>query len=513
MTGMLSGRSVQAKPGRRVSASAEGPGGLSVLKLRRLARYGHVVAQDRGSKTGYGIDMGIRELLAAGPKPESVETWLAAQERASRAALARAVSPEGFRHVRPEFGQVVEAAPGAVAASLHRARWDPAPDYAYHWVRDAAVVMLLAPELARDDPAGWRRRMADHVAFSLRIATRPPATGGNPLRATTSADAARFLRPDSELAALSGDALLGEPRAGLDGGPDLERWSRPQYDGPALRALACLAWSGPTPAGLDDLVARDLDFTLRHAALPCVGPWEEEGERDLHAFTLLAQRAALGAGLAAGRFQNAEAAGEASARIDAALASLAEAPGGVIRARAGDPPGTSDAAVLLGVLLGDPIEPDFGLADARVLATADWLIDWSLEAFPVNGTGAPLVGRSPADRYFGGNPWLPTTFGLAEYVFRLAAMARQGLPAAGAEALRARLGDVRDGRDAARKLSALGDAFIAAVARHLPDAGPLPEQLDRATGAPCSCPDLTWSHAALEATAVARRDANPDADC
>ncbi|MEQ9126382.1 MAG: hypothetical protein RIM80_27880, partial [Alphaproteobacteria bacterium] len=95
---------------------------MSVLKLRRLARNGHVVAQDRGSKTGYGIDMSMGALLAAGANLAGVETWLAAQERASSVALARAVSPEGFRHVRPEFGQVVEPAPGAVAASLHRAR-------------------------------------------------------------------------------------------------------------------------------------------------------------------------------------------------------------------------------------------------------------------------------------------------------------------------------------------------------------------------------------------------------
>jgi len=472
-----------------------------------------VTGAARAAQSRYGIFMGIRELLAAGSRSEGVETWLAAQERASRAALARAVSPKDFQHVRPEFGQTVEAAPGAVAASLHRARWDPAPDYAYHWVRDAAVVMLLAPELARDDPTGWRLRVADHVAFSLRIATRPPTAGGNPLRPATAADAARFLRPDSELAALTGDALLGEPRASLDGGPDLERWSRPQYDGPALRALACLGWAEAALAGLDELLARDLDFTLRHAAMPCIGPWEEDGEADLHAFTLLAQRAALRAGLSAGRHVDAEAAHAAAGRIDAALARLAAGRGGVLRARAGDPAKTSDAAVLLGVLLGDPDEPAFGLADACVLATVDWLLDWSAAAFPVNADHAPLVGRGPADRYFGGNPWLPTTFGVAEYFYRLAATARRDLPAADRDALRARLGGFGEGPDGARRLSALGDAFLAAVARHLPKAGPLPEQLDRATGKPCSCPDLTWSHAALVAAAVARRDAIPDAGC
>ncbi|MDT8343395.1 MAG: hypothetical protein RQ752_03070, partial [Thermohalobaculum sp.] len=262
-----------------------------------------------------------------------LDRWADAQAAASRAALAAAVSAEGFRHERPEFGQTVFAAPGSVLASRVRARWDPAPDYAWHWVRDAAVVMRLAPALAQTDPGAWRRRMADHVTFSLHIATRP-GPDANPLRRATAAGFDRFLRPDAELAALRGDRLLAEPRANIDGSPDFERWSRPQHDGPALRALCCLGWGDAAPPGTAALLTLDLDYTLRHAAQPCIGPWEEDGEHDLHAFTLLAQRAALAAGAARGGL-GAAACAAARGQIEAALDTLWSPAEGCLRGRAG----------------------------------------------------------------------------------------------------------------------------------------------------------------------------------
>lgn len=411
-----------------------------------------------------------------------LDEWPTAQGRASEAAIRRAVSATDLTHVRPALGHTVVPAPGSVLASPLNALWDPEPDYFYHWVRDAAVVMSVAPILRRSDDEAWQQRFADYVRFSLMIATRAgPET--NPLRAGTGPEHQRFLRPDAELRALTSEALLDEPRVNADGTPDLERWSRPQFDGPALRALSCLAWDGAALDGMDALLALDLDHVLRHAAHPSIGPWEEEPPA-VHGFILLAQRAALRAGTDR---LDADMVGAAIARIEAALSDLWCEACGHLRASSAAAPGISDAGVVLGALLGDPHEATFGLADPRVIATANHVESWSRDLFAISSETAPLVGRWPDDRYFGGNPWLPTSLGFAEFHFRRAAMHLS-------EAER-------------RGCLARGTAILDAVRRVVADAGPLPEQIDRTTGAPVACRDLTWSHAAFIAAVEARRTA------
>ena len=445
-----------------------------------------------------------------------LEAWLDAQESRSRRALAASVSPTGFRHERREFGQNITAAPGSVLASRHRARWDPAPDYAYHWVRDAGVVMRLAPLLARQDSERWRRKMTEYIRFSLRIATRP-GPPRNPLRATTRPEFRKFLRPDAELAGLTADRLLGEPRANIDGSVDAERWSRPQHDGPALRALSCLTWEDESPE-LRELLSLDLGYTLRHAGEACVGPWEEEGEYDRHGFTLLAQRAAIRAGIRRGRLTSSDDATiRALGQIEHALSRLWSEDAACIRARAAGPQ-ESDAAIILGVLLDDDAEAMFGPTDRHVLATATWLRDWSSGAFPVNaGSAAQAIGRNPSDRFFGGNPWLPTTLAFAEFYFRLARDVLSDLPADAVASVAQFLDCVTvpglapappQGRaPLATRLVAEGEGFLATVRRLAPADGRLPEQVDKLTGQPTSCPDLTWSHAALVAALEERRRA------
>lgn len=419
--------------------------------------------------------------------------WIARQAPRSASALAAAVSATDLVHERPGFGQTLRPAPGSVLATRARARWDPEPDYIHHWLRDAGVAMLAAGRLRETDPEGWDARMAEHVSFSLRIATRAfPAA--NPLAPTTRADHRRFLRPDAELAAVSGAALLDEPRTAVDGTPDPERWARPQHDGPAIRALSLLRWPGRRTRDAERLIGLDLAHVQRRAGALCIGPWEEDGEHDRHAFTLFAQRAALSeAPGSLGR-------DDALARIDAALEGLWRADRYHLAAREGTE--ETDAAVVLGALLGAeaPDEP-------RILATAASVEAWSRAAFPVNaGAPAPLIGRNPADRYFGGNPWLPTTLGFAELHFVLSARVASTGPLPG-DALTARFLAVAGAgvETQAGALLARGEAFLAAVAQVAPDDGRLPEQVDAVTGRPRSCPDLTWSHAALLSALGARQ--------
>ncbi|XWN29820.1 MAG: hypothetical protein ROR55_20295 [Devosia sp.] len=419
----------------------------------------------------------------------TLDEWLAAQERYSASALLAAVSAVHLSHHRPAFGQTVRPARGSILASPLPALWDPEPDYFYHWLRDAAVVMLAASVLPDAQSQSWRTHFADYVAFSHRTATRNGPTT-NPWRPTTTPAARKYLRDDAELSMLTGDRLLSEPRVNADGSADFEAWGRPQFDGPALRAISCLAWQdargdGRQPVALAELLRLDLAHVARHAAMPCIGPWED-APAAVHSFVLLAQMAALSVGAA---FVDSGEATRAHSAIVGALDGLCVPGGGWLRASSLAGANDTDASTILGALLIAPSDAPFGVTDPRIAATAEHIEAWSCRVFPIATEARPLVGRWLGDDYFGGHPWLPTSLGFAEFYLRRAAT------------------DPDATSEQAVACLARGTAFLEAVRHLLPDAGPLPEQIDRNTGRPVSCRDLSWSHAALIMAAHARRTA------
>ena len=110
----------------------------------------------------------------------------------------------------------------------------------------------------------------------------------------------QFLRAQDDLAAAHGEALLGETRVNPDGTLDISKWPRPQYDGPAMRAIALLRWR--RAARLDDelaalvdvLIRADLRFTRHRWREAGFDIWEEE--KGLHYYTLRASAQAMEAG-------------------------------------------------------------------------------------------------------------------------------------------------------------------------------------------------------------------------
>ncbi len=327
------------------------------------------------------------------------------------------------------------------------------------------------------------------MAFSLFVSD-PTRRGpeANPLAETTHTNYRQFLRPDGELRALTGPAWLEEPRFAPDGGADLERWSRPQDDGPALRAAGVLRVAETLPHLFDDaamrLVRRDLQHVGAVAGRPCIGPWEEE-EACRSTFTLIAEWDALDRGAAwlAERGEKGEA--DALVASAASVAALAEAAvdGDVWRQSVEAPPGTVDSATILALLHADRREGKFALDAPRTLGTVVALERLFAMHYPLNrGREVPAMGRWRDDVFFGGNPWFPVTMGLAELHYRLACLTGEAAALHKAEAWMALVEDVAPPGDA------------------------LPEQFDRATGEPVSCRALTWSAAAFIG-AVAARDA------
>lgn len=406
--------------------------------------------------------------------------WIAAQRLASARALRGACSATHLTRHREGFGWTVRPAPGSILASPRVASWNPEPDYFHHWTRDAAIALRAVPLAIAADPGArgfWLGFIADFVAFSL--ASSDPDRHGpavNPLRGTTRPGLEQYLRPDAELAALAGDAWLGEPRLAPDGSPDPEQWSRPQHDGPALRASSLMTLLADLPEAASPstqaLIARDIAYTLRHAGQPCIGPWEEAPARRT-TFTLLAQWDALD------RAGHRDAAEGLAALIEQAAC---PATGGW-RDSIEAPAGSLDSATCLALLHARRADGRFALTAPRSRATMAALKSLFAGLYPINASrNPPAIGRFASDIYCGGNPWYPTTLGFAEAHYRIAT----------------RTGD----RDA----FARAEGWMALIQSIAPDPGPLPEQFDRATGQPTSCLNLTWSAAAfLEATAA--RDA------
>jgi glucoamylase len=417
--------------------------------------------------------------------------WIEAQRLASARAMRGASSATHLIRHRDGFGWTLRPAAGSILASPRVAGWDPEPDYFHHWIRDSAIVLRAVPLAIAADPEArpfWLRHLADFVRFSLLISD-PDRRGPtrNPLRGTTSKDHEEYLRPDAELAALTGEAWLAEPRFAADGSPDPERWGRPQDDGPALRALAVMAVLDLLPKAVlseaEMLIARDLAYTARVAGRPCIGPWEESPPRRT-SFTLLAQWDALDRGCARSDVQGIPASRMRAAanRVADLMTAVEDPETGGWRESVEAPAGRLDAATCLAILHARRGDGPFSMTAPRTRATVAALESIFADLYPINrGHKVPAIGRWAGDVYFDGNPWYPTTLGFAELHYRMAFAT--GDMAAFAKA----------------------EAWMRLIQQVAPTpVGPLPEQFHRRTGAPVSCLDLAWSAAAFLEAAAAR---------
>lgn len=204
------------------------------------------------------------QTIMAGQSQTTVgfDSWLSSQVEISETKLLEAIS-------RPD------AAPGSVIASPSKAN----PDYYYHWVRDAALVMNVVVDLYLKAEASkkdfYMQRLEQFVTFS---------------------------RSNQQSNALTG---LGEPKFYVDGRPYDLAWGRPQNDGPGLRALTLIRlariklvqgqteyvrnvlYDGKIPT--HSVIKADLEYVSHHWQEANFDLWEEVlGE---HFYTLMGQQA------------------------------------------------------------------------------------------------------------------------------------------------------------------------------------------------------------------------------
>lgn len=379
-----------------------------------------------------------------------------------------------------------DAAPGAVIASPSRSN----PNYYYHWVRDAALVMDSLVDTYKTTNDKYikqliRQKMFEYLAFSTNIQN------------------------------LNTQADLGEPKFNVDGSAFNYPWGRPQNDGPALRAISLIHWAQILIAnGESDIVKqkmyantlpantpikKDLEYVSHHWKDTSFDLWEEvKGE---HFYTLMVQRKALleGAELAAQLGDTGAAAwyDMQAKQISLELQNFWDANKGYFVATINRVGGLDnkysnlDISVVLGLLHGDTQDKFISWSDAKVSATITALIQHFQAIYPINQRQeipGVAIGRYPEDVYsgtnvFGGNPWPLCTLAIAESLYRVAsALQQEGhLPQA-------------------KTISDLADQFVERVRYHANADGSLSEQMDKNTGYMTSARDLSWNYAALLTT-------------
>jgi glucoamylase len=433
----------------------------------------------------------------------SLDQWADAQAVISADHMAQRVSATGIVKHRAVFSHTIRPLPGSVLAAIGSANDESEPDYFFHWLRDSAAVLDAGLVLIEEgmDAEGWKRRFADFVTFSLGLSQISGARflAENPDREPrTQPEFRQFLRPDADIATVEGSgAVLGEVRYNADGTLDFLRWSRPQHDGVATRALTCLrylAQGAVLPEAGDDIEAllrQDLAYTLKYAGAPSVDIWEEETAQ--HYYTLLVQYAALQDGAAWVRDQGdlalcAEMI-EIARRLEDRLEDFWSAEKGFYLSRI-MPAGQAttkelDLASILGVLHAGRTSGRHSIRDVRVAKTLEVLEALFTQDYALNreaGAGLAL-GRYKDDVYYSGGAYFFCTFGAAEFYYKLAAATRDSTPLA------------------------KGDAIFAMARRSIPASGEISEQFDQTTGAQTSAKSLTWSYASFLTCWSARKAA------
>lgn len=440
---------------------------------------------------------------------EPLDCWIERQYSHSVTAMLRSVSPLGIIKTRPGFAQTVRPRKGSIVASPVLGAYDPEPDYFFHWFRDSAVVIdalrILFEEDGRDGE--FFAHFADFVRFSLSLQELDGRLlSSSPWREKVAADYRQYVRPEADLAAAHGETLLGETRVNPDGTLDISTWPRPQYDGPAMRAIALLHWrravrfEGELAGLVDALLRADLRFALRHWRDASFDIWEEE--KGVHYYTL--RTAARALQLGADWFEeHGEQADAGACRTEA---------GAILRTLDGfwredlqfyksrilesQAPSTKelDISVIFAAIHAGGDSVTHSVRDPRMHATLARLEALFDADYAINKNRGPqrgpAMGRYAGDVYYSGGAYYFSTLAAAEFCFRAAAQS-----------------------PARRQLTEHGDAFLETVRTYTPPSGELSEQFDQHTGVQRSAQQLAWSYAAFISCTNARRQVIPRREC
>lgn len=418
----------------------------------------------------------------------------------------------------------IDGKKGAVIAAPSKSH----PDYYYNWVRDAALtaesLVYVYPRIPARSPLklAVKNFLLDYIDYNLQIQ-----------------------KISKEV------ANLGEPKFHVDGSLFTGPWGRPQNDGPALRSstgflILSLAAQEKWPEyssllnrlyisslSKASMIKDDLEFVAHRWKDTNFDLWEEV--YGVHFYTLMTQRRSLYMGtLIANHMQDSGASqfyqGEMK-KINSRLENFWSPNQGFILAtqygltsirslpRARNK-SHLDVAVILGVLHSEIPNLDFSVSDPRVFATYLSLKKAFSSIYSINKEKAlnTSFGRYPEDTYDGyvttgrGNPWVLSTAGAAEYLYRLSLTylknQKIAIDFANVNYYSQVLGlQLNQGQTISRNqpefkkiISHLineGDLYMLRILYHSNPDGSLSEQFNRENGYMQGAPNLTWSHASF----------------
>ena len=400
--------------------------------------------------------------------------------------------------------------PGSIIASPQTNN----PNYYFHWIRDSALVAhalgRLLPYLKQTaSESRIREFIEDYTAFSATLQDTPTPYG------------------------------FGEVRFNPDGSVDRSSWPRPQFDGPALRAIGILDYlernhwdlDSKTVNAMESIVRKDLDGIVEHRNERGFDLWEYSS--GFHFYTRLVQEGALIRGI--GYFKNRSSSQwkDATRELREQLQLHWHPESGTIgddlsvepnRDYDGNEIASDSSAfstsVALAVNHAMLSEQTYDNLDKRVWSSLWKQQEYFLDNFGFNanrklGGG---IGRGPGDDYYGGNAFFFMTAAFAEHDFRVASRLNRkaGILIAEKErlpVLKHVLGlSVKEGtrfhlpnRMLANAFAREGEAFLETILDVIPADGAMAEQFSKDDGSPVSANDLSWSYASV-LTAILERE-------
>lgn len=398
-------------------------------------------------------------------KASDLQTWITNQQKISRATIEK--------HISPSDGEK-----GSVIASPSKYE----PDYYYHWVRDAALVMSVLMEEVIEEklPVIHEnfKTITDYIHFSQKIQNQHGLTG------------------------------LGEPKYYVDGTAFNFPWGRPQNDGPALRSLYLIRlanylisinendfiqkelYRSEIPAS--SLIKKDLEYVAHHWQETSFDLWEEVNAE--HFYTLMVQRQALKEGSEFAQKLNDPYAAQfyfhQSLLIEQKINKFIHPTLNYVMASLEFANGLNykesnlDIAIVLAVL-HTGFDGFMSFGDGAIEKTIQMLEESFFKLYPINQRGLPgnLFGRYPEDQFFGGNPWILCSLSVAEYYYKKSMLQHNSK----------RLADFHK-----------AESMMERIKYHSRPDFSLSEQLDRENGFMKAAENLTWSHASFLTTAKAR---------